>query len=184
MQNLDLHVEFQPQDDVLCTVDHAMRQCNGVKLTADSLSTDDRVTQVQAAKFDYIGDFNYLIYASRNKYNMTNTNTVNTRQLIATLRIYSPRHDEAIFTVELPFYDGAVKEKYWIGFCLRGGQGINPQGVTVSDPGSLYVDQPSVGKDCVLDSQDIATIGISQPQNVIAEQTSPESVEINWEEPI
>jgi hypothetical protein len=121
MQNLDLHVEFQPQDDVLCTVDHAMRQCNGVKLTADSLSTDDRVTQVQAAKFDYIGDFNYLIYASRNKYNMTNTNTVNTRQLIATLRIYSPRHDEAIFTVELPFYDGAVKEKYWIGFCLRGG---------------------------------------------------------------
>lgn len=79
MQNLDLHVEFQPQDDVLCTVDHAMRQCNGVKLTSDSLSTDDRVTQIQAAKLDYIGDFDYLIYASRNKYNMTNTNTVNTR---------------------------------------------------------------------------------------------------------
>ena len=25
VRNLDLHVEFQPQDDVLCTVDHATR---------------------------------------------------------------------------------------------------------------------------------------------------------------
>lgn len=25
MQNMDLHVQFQPADDVLCTVDHTMR---------------------------------------------------------------------------------------------------------------------------------------------------------------
>jgi len=103
-----------------------MRQCNGVKLTADHAIYDGRISQVQAVKFDYIGDYEYLIYASRNKFNMTNTNTVNARQLTASLKIFAPRHEEAIFTVELPFYNGDLKEKYWIGFCLRGGQGINP----------------------------------------------------------
>lgn len=33
--NLDLHVEFDPSDTVKCTVDSAMRQCNGVKLVTD-----------------------------------------------------------------------------------------------------------------------------------------------------
>jgi len=54
----------------------------------------------------------------------------------------------------------------------------------VSDPGALYVDKPNVQKDCVLDSLDIATIGVSQPQNVETHQTSPQEVEISWEEPI
>jgi hypothetical protein len=41
-----------------------MRQCNGVRLTTDRTSTDDFLQTVQAAKFDYLGDFNYLVYAS------------------------------------------------------------------------------------------------------------------------
>ena len=46
MQNMDLHIEFQPADDVLCTIDHTMRQCNGVRLTADRASTGGRMTAV------------------------------------------------------------------------------------------------------------------------------------------
>ena len=46
VRNLDLHVEFQPQDDVLCTVDHATRQCNGVKLTTDSELTNGKFTSI------------------------------------------------------------------------------------------------------------------------------------------
>jgi hypothetical protein len=46
MVNLDLHVEFQLKDDVICTVDHTMRQCNGVRLTEDSLSSNGRITTI------------------------------------------------------------------------------------------------------------------------------------------
>lgn len=33
VENLDLHVEFQPSESSLCNVDFSQRQCNGVKLT-------------------------------------------------------------------------------------------------------------------------------------------------------
>jgi len=67
IQDLDLHVEFQPTDTVKCIVDHTLRQCNGVKLITDSLYTDGEVKNIQAIKFDKLGDFNYMVYASRNK---------------------------------------------------------------------------------------------------------------------
>ena len=65
IQNLDLHVEYQASDTVMCSIDYASRQCNGVKMTADSFSTDNRVSTIQAIKFDKLGDFNYMVYASR-----------------------------------------------------------------------------------------------------------------------
>lgn len=34
-------------------------------MTADSFSTDNRVSTIQAIKFDKLGDFNYMVYASR-----------------------------------------------------------------------------------------------------------------------
>jgi hypothetical protein len=34
-------------------------------MTADSFSTDNRVSTIQAIKFDRIGDLNYMVYASR-----------------------------------------------------------------------------------------------------------------------
>jgi hypothetical protein len=46
MQNLDLHVEYQAADTVMCNVDYTNRQCNGVKMTADSFSTDNRVSTI------------------------------------------------------------------------------------------------------------------------------------------
>ena len=45
--------------------------------------------------------------------------------LEAQLMIYSPRYTEPVYKVDLPFYNADVREKYWIGFCLRGGRGIN-----------------------------------------------------------
>jgi hypothetical protein len=53
--------------------------------------------------------------------------------------------------VDLPFYDGYKREQYWVALCLKGGRGINKDGLTLSDPGALFLNKPEVGKDCVLD---------------------------------
>ena len=66
IENLDLHVEFQPSDTSLCNVDFSQRQCNGVKLTQDSYDTDSQFVTVQAIKFEKIGDFDYMVYSRRN----------------------------------------------------------------------------------------------------------------------
>mmetsp|Transcript_30501 Transcript_30501/g.46748 ORF Transcript_30501/g.46748 Transcript_30501/m.46748 type:complete len:217 (+) Transcript_30501:1171-1821(+) len=182
VESLDLHVEFQPQDDVLCAVDHALRQCNGVKLASDVISTGGRLTNVQATKFDFIGDFNYLIYTSRNKFTKTSIDKVKAQQLTAQLKIYSPRHSHAVYEADLPFDLGEDSSKFWIGFCVRGGQGINDLGVTVGDPQALSDKKPSVYRDCVVDPEQ-TTIGISQPMNLEARQINPDYVEISWEEP-
>ena len=124
------------------------------------------MTQVQAAKFDYIGDYNYLIYASRNKYNMTHADSVNERQITATLRIYAPHHNQPVFEAELPFYDGYKRERYWVAFCLKGGHGLNKEGLSLSDPAALFLEKPSVGKDCVLDPQKYVSFAVPQPFNL------------------
>ena len=182
MENLDIHVEFQPQDDVLCTVDHSMRQCNGVKLTADSASTGGRLVQTQAVKFDYLGDFDYLVYASRNKYNLTTSNTINTRSLVANIKIFSPRHTEAIYEVDMPFYNGQLKEKFWVAFCLKASVGINNQGVRITDPQALSIDRPQVSLDCS-DGKHRVVESIPQPTSVQVEQKNQDNIEISWQQP-
>ena len=82
------------------------------------------------------------------------------------MQIFAPRHSDPVYEVNLPFYQADVKEQYWIGFCLRGGQGINFNGVTVSDPAALFKTTPSVQQQCILDREHITTIGISQPLSV------------------
>jgi len=103
VQNLDLHIEFQPEDDLLCTVDHAMRQCNGIKMTMDSLSSEGRVIQIQAAKLDVIGDFNYIVYASKSTFNLTNKAQATQRPIIAQLQVFSPHHKHAVYSINMPF---------------------------------------------------------------------------------
>lgn len=83
----------------------------------------------------------------------------------------------------LPFYKNEVKEQFWIGFCLRGGHGINYDGVSVSDPNALRLDKPKVQQDCILDREHIATVGISPPQNVNAKTLTQETAEVTWTEP-
>lgn len=102
MVNLDLHVEFQPQDDLLCTIDHATRECNGVKLTADNQISDGRLTKMQAAKFKKVGDFNYLVYVSKNHFNLTSAKHVNQREIMATLQVYTSNYQEPAFSIDLP----------------------------------------------------------------------------------
>jgi hypothetical protein len=38
-------------------------------MTIDRLISDGAITTIQALKFDYIGDFDYLIYMSRSSFN-------------------------------------------------------------------------------------------------------------------
>jgi hypothetical protein len=184
MQNLDLHVEYQASDTVMCTVDYSNRQCNGVKMTADSFITDNRMSTVQAIKFDKIGDFNYMVYASRALQTVENADaSIKNMELEATLQIYSPRHSDPVYQVDLPFYNAEISEKYWIGFCLRGGRGINFDGVSVSDPNALFLNKPDVTKQCILDPEDIGTVGIGPPTGVTATTLSEDMIELSWDEP-
>jgi|APSaa5957512535_1039671.scaffolds.fasta_scaffold144216_1 hypothetical protein len=85
-----------------------------------------------------------MVYASRNKQSLKNYKGAKNTDLLATLQIYSPRHQGPVYEVYLPFYTNTHKEQYWIGFCLRGGHGINYDGVSVSDPHALHVEKPKV----------------------------------------
>ena len=86
-----------------------------------------------------------MVYASRSLQIVENgDNMIKDMALEASLMIYSPRHSQPVYKVELPFYNAEVREKYWIGFCLRGGRGINFDGVSVSDPMALFMNKPSV----------------------------------------
>lgn len=46
---------------------------------------------------------------------------------------------------------------------MRGGRGINFDGLTLADPEPLFSRKPLVYDQCVLDSSHIGTIGVSQP---------------------
>ena len=98
LQSLDLHVEYKVSDTVICNVDYTERQCNGVKMSSDSFLTDNKMSTVQAIKFDKIGDFRYMVYASRSIQTVDNKDAkIKNMELEATLSIYSPRHDEPVY---------------------------------------------------------------------------------------
>ena len=66
-------------------------------MTADSFITDNKMSTVQAIKFDKIGDFEYMVYASRSLQTVDNSDSkIKNMELEATLSIYSPRHDEPV----------------------------------------------------------------------------------------
>ena len=150
----------------MCHVDHTSRQCNGVRMTADNFVSKDMYTTINAVKFDRIGDFDYMVYSRRSINSIFNNGAHKNSELMAKLQIYAPRHQVPVYEVNLPFYDKNIRENYWIGFCFKGGQGTNMQGVSVSDPNALYLEKPSVNRNCILDKQNIGTISITQPQNV------------------
>lgn len=83
--------------------------------------------------------------------------------------------------MHMPFYTADLDEKYWVGFCLRGGRGINYNGVTVSDPASLMVVKPDVNHECILDKEHVPTVTVTSPINVNTRALSPEQTEISWE---
>lgn len=85
--------------------------------------------------------------------------------------------------MDLPFYDGYKREKYWVAFCLKGGHGVNKEGLTLSDPGALFLNKPEVSKDCVLDPQKYVSYAIPQPINLQAQPGNPGFVDLTWEQP-
>lgn len=62
-----------------------MRQCNGVKLVTDKFYSSDTIKTIQAVKFDQIGDFQYMVYASRSKTSKKATPISRNNHLEATL---------------------------------------------------------------------------------------------------
>jgi len=51
-----------------------------------------------------------MVYASRNKEVDKSNKGAHNTELLATLQIYSPRHKEPVYEVNLPFYTAKVKE--------------------------------------------------------------------------
>ena len=61
-RDLDIHVEFIASPTILCKCDFSMKHCGGVKYMADTVQGGDRGSDV--IKFDYIGDYQYIVYVS------------------------------------------------------------------------------------------------------------------------
>jgi len=84
--------------------------------------------------------------------------------------------------MNMPFYTADLDEQYWVGFCLRGGRGINYNGITVSDPNALRVMKPDVNSQCILDKEHVPTVSVSSPSNVNTRNINSEWTEITWDE--
>ena len=56
-----------------------------------------------------------------------------------------------------------IKETLNIGllFCIKGGHGINGDGVTISDPEIFLSNKPDVNKDCTLNPEALTSVGIT-----------------------
>lgn len=61
-RDLDIHVEFVASPTILCKCDFSLHQCGGVKYMTDTTTGGDRGADV--IKFDYMGDYQYLVYVS------------------------------------------------------------------------------------------------------------------------
>lgn len=103
-------------------------------------------------------------------------------QIEATLQVFSPHHSSAVYEVHMPFYAADLDEKFWVGFCLRGGRGINYHGIAVSDPNALFSQKPEVNQQCILDKEHVPTITVTAPSSVNTKAISSEMTEISWEE--
>lgn len=68
------------------------------------------------------------------KKNVSEQETI--QPLGANIKVYSPKHDEVLFETTMPFMNEDQDERFWVAFCLRGGRGINTNGVTVADSAS------------------------------------------------
>lgn len=73
-KDLDLHVEFVGGPTVLCKADYSMHHCGGVHYMTDSLEGGDRGADV--IKFDYVGNYQYLVYVSHFRGRLNNTTPV------------------------------------------------------------------------------------------------------------
>jgi hypothetical protein len=68
-RDLDIHVEFVASPTILCKCDFSMKSCGGVRYMSDTVSGGDRGSDV--IKFDYIGDYQYIVYVSLYKHKVT-----------------------------------------------------------------------------------------------------------------
>lgn len=70
-KDLDLHVEFVGSPTILCKADYSTHACGGVRYMSDAIEGGDHGADV--IKFDYVGDYQYLVYVSlyRSRNNQT-----------------------------------------------------------------------------------------------------------------
>ena len=69
LRDLDIHVEFIASPNILCKCDLLMRSCGGVSYMTDQTSGGERGADV--IKFDQVGDYQYLVYVSMFKHQLS-----------------------------------------------------------------------------------------------------------------
>ena len=98
--------------------------------------------------------------------------------------MFTPQHDGPVYEMQLPFYTPDVKEAYWVGFCLRGGQGFNEKGFSIADPSALYMRKPQVMTDCLSELDRVSTVAVSVPQNPqVSVDVDNQAADLSWEAP-
>ena len=83
-----------------------------------------------------------MVYTRRAIKNITSSSNEKDVALQATIQVFAPEHQGPVYEMELPFYDPELQEPFWVGFCLRGGQGFNKNGLSSADPNSLFKTRP------------------------------------------
>jgi hypothetical protein len=107
-----------------------------------------------------------MIYASKQDAVRNATDSESFQPIDAKVQIFSPRHDEALFETTMPYINDDQDERFWIAFCIKGGTGINSNGVTVADQTSVMQMRPSVENQCILDKSNVPTHAITAPVTV------------------
>jgi hypothetical protein len=77
-------------------------------MTADPLLNQENFGDIQAIKFDQIGDFNYMIFTERNLQKVDTSLEDHNSVLTASLYVFSPEHDQPVFEMSLPFYNPQI----------------------------------------------------------------------------
>jgi hypothetical protein len=125
-KDLDLHVEFIASPTILCKSDYTMKHCGGVELLTDSQNSGEKGADV--IKFNYIGDFQYIVYVSvyqgpkGPKAGPSDELSLSESQ--AQIKVFAPYYAWPIYTMEVPSLSNAGDNKYWSAFCFSGQSGL------------------------------------------------------------
>lgn len=123
-----------------------------------------------------------MIFASKKESTRAARENESIQPIEARMQLYSPRHDEVLYETTMPFFNDDQDERFWVGFCFRGGRGLNSNGVSVADAVSVMQMKPSVENQCILDKSNVPTVAITAPLNVNTKTISQDVTEITWEQ--
>lgn len=96
---------------------------------ADTVSGGDRGSDV--IKFDYIGDYQYIVYVSLYKHKATSpraypnvTQDLSLAESKAQLKLFAPYYSWPVYVFDIPAAPATSTNNYWTVFCFNGVDGL------------------------------------------------------------